>query len=113
MKARGANGQFELDGKRVIIHRKGLLAAMSQDGGGGLVLPVDQIKAIEFQTASLFRSGYLRLVIEGKNQAGSGLWRATRDPYAVMFKLGRQQKNFKELRSALEKKIVKQARNRR
>ena len=113
MKARGSNGQFELDGKRVIIHRKGLLAAMSQEGGGGIILPVDQIEAIEFQTASLFRSGYLRLVVEGENQAGSGLWQATRDPYAVMFKLGRQQKSFKEFRDALEKKIVKLARRRR
>lgn len=113
MKARGANGQFELDGKRVIIHRKGLLATMSQDGGGGITLALDRIDAIEFRGASLFRSGYLRLVIEGESERGSGLWQATRDPYAVMFKLGRQQKNFKKFRDALEKSMVKYARRRR
>ena len=113
MKARGANGQLELDGKRVIIHRKGVLAAMSQDGGGDVTFPIEKIDGIEFQSASLFRSGYLRLVVEGENEAGSGLWKATRDPYAVMFKLGRQQRNFKKFREALEKSIVKRAQRRR
>jgi hypothetical protein len=110
VKARGTNGQIELDGKRLVIRRKGLLAAMSQDGAPENKIPVSQVRSVEFQSASLFRSGYFRLVVEGENEPGSGLWKATRDPYAVMFKIGRQQRGFKELREALEKSMRKQAR---
>ncbi len=86
---------------------------MSQDGGGEVTVPVLHIKAIEFRSASIFRSGYLRVVVEGENQSGTGLWQATRDPYAVMFKLGRQQRAFKKFRDSLEKSMVKQARRQR
>ncbi len=111
MKAHGSNGQVEYEGKRLIIRRKGILATMSQDAPGASSIPLARLRSVEFQSASLFRSGYIRFVVEGENEAGSGLWKATRDPFAVMFKIGRQQRAFKELRDAIEKRLNKKFRD--
>ncbi|NQV21312.1 MAG: DUF4429 domain-containing protein [Rhodospirillales bacterium] len=110
MKAHGSNGQVSFEGNRLIVQRKGILAAMSHETAGEQSLPLARIQAVEFQSASLFRSGYIRFVVEGENQPGANLWQATRDPFAVMFKLGRQQRAFKELRDAIEKRRSKKYR---
>ncbi len=112
MKAHGSNGQVEYEGNRLIIRRSGILATMSQDKPGANTIPIAKVQAIELQTASLFRSGYMRFVVEGENEPGTNLWQATRDPFAVMFKIGRQQRSFKELHGTLEKRLNKKYRGR-
>lgn len=112
MKAHGTNGQVEFEANRLVIRRKGLLATMSHEAAGEVPILLTQVKSVEFQNASLFRSGYIRFVVEGENQPGSNIWRATRDPFAVMFKIGRQQREFKELRDSIEKRRFKKYRPR-
>lgn len=111
MKAHGSNGQVEYEGKRLVIRRKGILATMSQEAPGVSTIPLARLRSVEFQSASLFRSGYIRFVVEGENEPGSNLWKATRDPFAVMFKIGRQQRAFKELRDAVQKRLDKKYRD--
>jgi hypothetical protein len=97
MYAKGHNGQLEFDGQAVTITRKGLIA-MGTVGGGRTRIPLASVTAIDYKPFSIFRWGYLRVVLHG---GGMRRKKAIQDEQTVTFSR-RQQREFEEIRDAIE-----------
>ncbi len=98
----GVNGQIELLQDRIRITRRGFLAFGAHPWAGDKEILLSEITAIKFKRASLMASGFIQFLYPGGQEA-KGFHRTVADENTVMF-WPRHQKEFAELREAIEQK---------
>ncbi|WP_454796897.1 DUF4429 domain-containing protein [Novosphingobium lindaniclasticum] len=96
----GASVQVEDDG--IVIRRKGLASFTLHGLKGEKRIPFASISAVQFKPANLLTSGYIQFSIAGGVESKGGLLAATKDENSVLFKGGRQNRVFEQLRDNVE-----------
>ena len=99
--AKGQDGQLELSGDMLIIHRKGVLAKVTKGlTTGERRIPIASITAVQFKPAGL-TSGYIRFSMLGAVDKRPGIMAGTQDENQVQF-MKKHQGEFEAIRDHIE-----------
>ncbi|SFC51909.1 DUF4429 domain-containing protein [Bacillus sp. UNCCL81] len=104
MNANGVNGQLEINGNKIVIKRKGMLAKMTQGLKGDKEILIKQISSIQFKPAGSLTNGYIQFAFSGGKENKGGLFDATKDENSIMFNK-KQQKEFEAIKALIEEKL--------
>ncbi|PEP46834.1 MULTISPECIES: DUF4429 domain-containing protein [Bacillus] len=104
MEATGVNGQLQIDGNKIVIKRKGMLAKMTQGLKGDKDIQIKQLSSIQFKPAGTFTNGYIQFTFSGGKEDKGGLFDATKDENTIMFNK-KQQPNFIKVKALIEQKM--------
>ncbi|MBF7010584.1 SHOCT domain-containing protein [Novosphingobium resinovorum] len=96
----GANVEVTDDG--IVIRRKGLVSFSLHGLKGDKRIPFGSIAAVQFKPANMLTSGYIQFSIVGGVESRGGIIAATKDENTVLFKGGKQNKIFEQLREVVE-----------
>ena len=107
MEATGVNGQLQVEGNKIVIKRKGMLAKMSQGLKGNKDILIKHLSSIQFKPAGTFTNGYIQFAFSGGEENKGGLFDATKDENSIMFSK-KQQPNFLKLKALIEQKMDEQ-----
>ncbi|EJS68506.1 MULTISPECIES: DUF4429 domain-containing protein [Bacillus] len=107
MEATGVNGQLQVEGNKIVIKRKGVLAKMSQGLKGDKEILIKHLSSIQFKPAGIFTNGYIQFSFSGGKENKGGLFDATKDENSIMFSK-KQQPNFLKLKALIEQKMDEQ-----
>jgi hypothetical protein len=83
--AEGVQGSLELHADRVIIKRKGVMAALSHGLKGDKEILLSSISSIQWRKPGTFTSGFIQFAFIGGQEAKGGLLQAGQDENTVMF----------------------------
>ena len=103
---KGLLGQLEVYQDKVIIKRKGAIANMGHGFTGDKTIYINQITSIQLKLGSPFLSGYIQFTIAGVIESNKGLFPATRDKNAIIFR-ARDNKLATEIREFIEEQMMK------
>lgn len=101
VKIDGVGGQLTLTKKRVIIERKGKLAFITHGMSGTKEIPIKNITAVQFKSASLGINGFIQFSILGSNESKGGILDATSDENTVTFSKS-SEPNFREIKRYID-----------
>ncbi|MBC6972973.1 SHOCT domain-containing protein [Bacillus sp. Xin] len=104
MEATGVNGQLQIEGNKITIKRKGMLAKMTQGLKGDKDIQIKQLSSIQFKPAGTFTNGYIQFTFSGGKEDKGGLFDATKDENTIMFNK-KQQPNFIKVKALIEQKM--------
>lgn len=85
VKVNGVGGQLTVTKKRIIIERKGGLAMLSHGLSGTKEIPIKNITAVQFKSASKGMNGFLQFSLLGSNESKGGFLDAHSDENTITF----------------------------
>jgi hypothetical protein len=102
----GANGQIELRGDRIVIHRRGIEAKLYHAFKGEKSIPVAAISAVQVREPGWVLPGYIQFTIAGGRESRKGIRDAVKDENTVVFRIGNREA-FRACRTAIDEAITR------
>ena len=101
MEAKGLHGQLELLHDKVRIGRKGFLA---EPKGRDKEIPLGRISAVRYEDAGLRNHGYVRFLVEEREDEEGQLRASDDDEDTVLFHIW-EKRRFGAIKRAIEQRI--------
>lgn len=101
MHAEGSNGSVTINGDHLVIRRKGVANILTQGFQGEKSIPLKNVTAVQFRSASAMMAGYIQFTIMGGREFRGGMGEAARDENAVLFER-KQEPAFQQLRQLVQ-----------
>lgn len=101
--AKGVGGILEVRTGRIVIRRRGLLAAMTHGAKGDKEIRISRIAGIQFKKPGL-TNGYIQFSFSGGDESKGGVFSASQDENTVMFKAA-QERDFLRAKEEIERQM--------
>lgn len=101
--AQGVQGSLELLEDRVVIKRKGVMAALAHGLKGDKEILLSSISSIQWREPGALTNGYIQFAFQGGREAKGGLLQAGQDENTVLFSRA-QKAAFARVKAEIERR---------